>query len=229
MHRNPGLIVRKSKEKASLSKETHWPPERAVKKTSPSNDWFSQKQTCLLSLSQTLTTFCNTTKKSNIQQTTWKPSSHNSFPPITIITRFYPQITYSSRINHRQSQVLQGPLSQTTSYNLTESHITIKAKQCEKHQSGLQTDSTDQQTDKMWCTGRQTWAGTSGSVTDTFIGLVNNMASDPGQQCWNLAWDPVVLQSQTRDCSVLGGSSKYWRSNVTRPETDVHCTHHTLS
>lgn len=45
-------------------------------------------------------------------------SSHNSILTITIITRFLPTNLYSARINHRQS--LQGPLSQTTSYNLTE-------------------------------------------------------------------------------------------------------------
>lgn len=99
------------------------------KKTSTSNDWFSQKQACLLSLSQILLeNFLIQQKIAHSTNHLKATSSHNSIPTITIITRFCPQITYSSRINHRQSQVLQGPLSQTTCYNLTEKSHHYKGK-----------------------------------------------------------------------------------------------------
>lgn len=70
----------------------------------------------------------------------------------------------SARINHRQSEVLQGVLGQTTSYSSTE-----KPHNCKRGQNGTQSISQDEldrlrPTDRTWCTwpagrDRNVWPG----------------------------------------------------------------------
>lgn len=176
--RNPPRNPRKSPHGAPKHC-LHWPLTTASKE-STNKQWLSLTRISTPSISMSIClTFVNKTKEfAHSKHHCKATSSHNSSLTITIITGFFPQICTVPGL------ITDNPLSQTASYNLTEKNPhPRKAKQHTERQWGLWKDSIDRQTDKTWCTWLADMTGTSGVVTDTFIGLVNNMAPDPGQQC----------------------------------------------